>query len=90
MECFFLMSWPAVALFGVFSAYMKKLTSQSEERYKYRRVESRAFQRSCVSIQKPALSPTSPPSSQHSCVSQSPARHQKACMLLLQQADSGV
>lgn len=39
MECFFLMSWPAVALFGVFSAYMKKLTSQSEERYKYRRVE---------------------------------------------------
>ena len=30
---------------------MKKLTSQSEERYKYRRVEQQAFQRSCVSIQ---------------------------------------
>lgn len=35
-----LMSWPDVALFGVFSAYMKKaLTFQPEERYKYWRTE---------------------------------------------------
>lgn len=44
-----------------FSAYMKKLTSQLEERYKYRGVEQRAFQRSCVSVQKPSLTPLPSP-----------------------------
>ena len=59
MECFLCPGLP-LPYSEFFSAYMKKLTSQSEERYKYRRVEKQAFQRSCVSIQKPSLTP--PPS----------------------------
>lgn len=74
-----------------FSANMKKLTSQPEERYKYCRVEQQAFQRPpCVHPETISTPTPSLPVAGVPCLCQPPMRHQKASELLLPWAASGV